>query len=348
VNWHLVSFALLAFVLGGTVSWFLTGLVRRYALRRMIIDVPNDRSLHTEPVPRGGGLAIAIVVLLGLVVLVAAHVVPPEWGIALGGGGALVAGIGWIDDRRGVSASRRALVHVAAAVWAVYWLGGMPELTIGTTRMELGLAGSAFAVLAIVWSINAYNFMDGIDGIAGAEAVIAGGIATLLLVASDHADVALLTVFPVAAAAGFLLWNWQPARIFLGDVGSGLLGFLFASLALVSERTAALPAVVWLLLFGVFFFDATLTLIRRALHRERWYEAHRNHAYQRVVSQGVTHSRVVLAVVAINVALGLLAWPLIQDPSLTWAALIGGVVLLGAVYLAVEHRTPMRSRATSE
>ncbi|MEP6573562.1 MAG: glycosyltransferase family 4 protein [Gemmatimonadota bacterium] len=342
------SGVLITFAIAGAACWLLTGLVLRYALRRSIIDVPNERSLHTEPVPRGGGLAIGAVVLAGLAVLAVAHLIPGAWAIGLGGGGILVAGIGWMDDRGSVAPSRRALVHVIAAGWAVYWLGGMPGLLINTTRLSLGLGGSIFAVVSIMWSINAYNFMDGIDGIAGAQGLVAGGIGTALLIAGARADLAVLTVIPVGACAGFLLWNWQPARIFMGDVGSGLLGFLFASFAMLSERMGAVPAVVWLLLFGVFFFDATVTLVRRAVHRQRWYEAHRTHAYQRVVRRGLTHGGVVLGVTAMNCALGLLAGMMILKPSLTWIGLLGGVLLLGVVYAAVERRFPMRSDAARD
>ena len=334
--------ALLAALAGGMLaSWLLTGAIRRYALARSVLDVPNQRSSHTVPTPRGGGLAIVAVVLAATVLAGAAGALPMAQALALGGGGAMVAAIGWLDDHRPIPAAGRFAVHVAAAVWAVAWLGGMPQLELGALRLGLGAVGALLAVAALVWLTNLYNFMDGIDGLAGGEAAAVGGVGGALLWAAGERGLAAVALAAAAAAAGFLLWNWQPARIFMGDVGSGFLGFLFGALAVASERAAGPPALVWILLLGVFVVDATLTLFRRAARRERLHEAHRSHAYQRAVQSGWPHARVSAAVLLLDALLAALAAAAWLRPAWALPCFAAGAALLLLAYAGVERRRPM-------
>lgn len=321
-------------------SLLLTGLVRRYALSRSLIDRPNERSSHSIPTPRGGGLAIVVVVLGGVAALAFAEMLPAVTAIALGGGGTLVAAVGFVDDRRGVPAQVRIGVHLLAAGWAVWWLGGMNELTIGAFRVHVGWAGSFLALATIVWATNFYNFMDGIDGLAAGEATSAG-LGAALLLGGSGSPLASVTLLTAAAAAGFLGWNWPPARIFMGDVGSGFLGFLFAALALASENARELPALVWLILLGAFFADATITLVRRMVRGERWYAAHRTHAYQRAVQAGWPHRRVTLLVLLVNAALGVMAWGAVREPRWLPLHLTSACIMLGVLYWLVERHRPM-------
>jgi Fuc2NAc and GlcNAc transferase len=316
------------------------GLVRSYSLARGILDQPNSRSSHSRPTPRGGGLAIAVVVVAGLLALYAQGRLSASTTTGLVVGGALVAGVGWLDDRTGISIPARLAVHVVASVWLVGWLGGMPDLTIGGVRVHLGVGGGVLAVLATTWSVNFYNFMDGIDGLAAAEALFAGTAGALLLGASNP-GLAQASALAAAASAGFLLWNWCPARLFMGDVGSGFLGFLFAGLALATERADSLPAVIWLILLGVFFWDATSTLIRRLIRGDRWYAPHRAHAYQRAVLAGWSHARVTVAVLLLDIALGGLAWWASAHPAQTPIAIGIAVCALGGVSIAVERLSPL-------
>ena len=183
------------------------------------------------------------------------------------GGGGLVALVGWLDDRRGVHAAVRAVVHCVAAGWAVYLVGGLPSYSTGTEHVHLGAIGGLLAVLGIVWATNLYNFMDGIDGIAGGQALCAGVFGGALLLLSGSAGLASVAFLVAAATAGFLAWNWAPAKIFMGDVGSGFLGFTFGALAVASENDGGVPLLLWVLLLGVFVVDATVTLLRRTLAR---------------------------------------------------------------------------------
>ena len=316
---------LAVFAAAGFSSWVLTGLVRRWMLARGRLDVPNERSSHVVPTPRGGGLAIAAVVLLGLLGGTLLGWLPARVGVGLLGGGVMVGVIGWLDDCYSLPARPRLLVHVAAALWTLAWLGGFPRLDVGAGTVALGVAGWVVAAVGIVWAVNFYNFMDGIDGIAGGEAVAVGVAGGILLLRSGAPGLAGLSFLIAAASFGFLLWNWAPARIFMGDVGSGVLGYLFAALAVASENARAVPMLVWVLLLGVFVVDATVTLVRRALDREAVFNAHRKHAYQRAVQAGWSHARVSTLVLLLNAVLAALAYLAIRVPGHMVAVALGGV-----------------------
>jgi Fuc2NAc and GlcNAc transferase len=323
------------------VALILTLLARDYAVRRALIDVPNDRSSHASPTPRGGGVSIVVTVLIASLLGGVNGWVQPSVAIALAGGGILVAAIGWLDDHRSLSPLLRAVIHVAAAVWAVAWLGGLPTLSLGSRVIELEWFGGICAVIAVVWAINFYNFMDGSDGFAAGEAATVGLAAGVLTLLGGDSGVSWLCFIVAAAAAAFLLLNWSPARVFMGDVGSGFLGFAFAVLALASERSGALPAYVWVLLLGVFVFDSTVTLTRRIARGEAWYTAHRRHAYQRLIQSGWDHARVCLGALVLNAVLVLLALIATQRSALGPLAFLLGMLCLSIAYRAVERRRPM-------
>jgi Fuc2NAc and GlcNAc transferase len=227
--------------------------------------------------------------------------------IGLIGAGVIIAVLGWLDDRKDLSAGLRFAVHIIAAIWAVSWIGGLPEISIGYRTLRLGFAGSILAVVGIVWSINLYNFMDGIDGFSGAEAVTVATFGGLLSLLANNLLLAHLSFALAISVGGFLAWNWPPAKIFMGDVGSCFLGLTFAYLALLSEKTGGAPLIVWLMLLSVFIADATLTVIRRQMSGEKWYEAHRSHVYQLAVQAGYSHKEVTVMVIFMNACLALMA-----------------------------------------
>lgn len=335
--------AFLAAVLAASLagSWLLTGQIRRFALANAILDMPNARSSHAIPTPRGGGVAIVLLVLGGTFLASRVEMLHPDAAAAFIVGGGLVALVGWLDDRRGVRPALRALIHFAAAGWAVYLLGGLPSLTVGSGVVALGPLGSLLAVLGIVWMTNLYNFMDGIDGIAGGQALCAGAAGGVLLALSGSAGLASVAFVVAAATAGFLIWNWAPAKIFMGDVGSGFLGYTFGALAVASENAGGVPLLAWVLLLGVFVVDATVTLLRRVAARQVPHEAHRDHAYQRAVRGGMSHARVSGWVIVLNLglaALAVLAW---MYPALLVPFCAAGLLLLLIPYRMVERRKPM-------
>jgi Fuc2NAc and GlcNAc transferase len=316
----------------GAVAYLLTGWVRKLALNRGVLDVPNERSSHVVPTPRGGGVAIVVATTVGLAALAMLGAVSPELTIAMVGGGLAVAIVGYLDDRHQLSARVRLAVQFGAALWALVWLGGLPPLRFGEITFTFGWGGYVLGALGIVWTLNLFNFMDGIDGIATSEAVFilcAGSI--LNVVASGSSDVPAVALALAAACAGFLLWNWPPAKIFMGDAGSGYLGYGVAVLALTAARESTVALLVWLILGGLFFVDATITLARRLARGERAYEAHRSHAYQWLARRWRSHLRVTLLVTAINL-LWLFPWAFIAATKPQWA---GWMVLLALVPIAL-------------
>jgi Fuc2NAc and GlcNAc transferase len=213
--------------------------------------------------------------------------------------GAAVAAIGYVDDRRGVSRRVRFLVHVVAAtgciivVWAVPHSGDLLSL-MTYAALIVG------AVLALSWAINLFNFMDGIDGLAGSQALFVAGASAVLAWAGDRADTAVLPALTAGACCGFLAWNRPPARIFMGDVGSGFLGLWLGAVALVLWVPGSVTMWTSIVLGSVSIADATTTLVRRALGGRRWYQAHRSHAYQRLARRWGSHARVTVLLWLLN------------------------------------------------
>lgn len=282
------------------VSFLTTWLLRRYALARSIIDIPNARSSHTVPTPRGGGVAIVLSFLLALPLLALAGFLPWATIWAMLGAGTAIAVLGFLDDHGHIAARWRLLGHFAASVWALYWLGGLPSLTFFGLELELAWLGHVLAVFYLVWMLNLYNFMDGIDGIASVEAICACLGACLLYWLAGFDSLIVVPLVLAMAVAGFLYWNFPPARIFMGDAGSGFLGILLGLLSLQAAWASSKLFWVWLILLGVFIVDATVTLIRRLLRGDKVYEAHRSHAYQFASRHYGRHLPVTLVVAAIN------------------------------------------------
>ncbi|WP_053146571.1 glycosyltransferase family 4 protein [Pseudomonas sp. P97.38] len=290
-------------------SLLMTAGLRRYALARSIIDIPNARSSHSIPTPRGGGVAIVVAFLVTLPLLGQLGLVSLDYLVALGGAGALVAIVGFMDDHGHIAARWRLLGHFSAAAWALVWLEGLAPLNLFGVSFDLSWVGHVLAAIYLVWLLNLYNFMDGIDGIASVEAVLACVGASVLYVLSGFTDLIWPPLILAAAVLGFLFWNFPPAKIFMGDAGSGFLGIALGIMSL--QAAWASPALfwAWLILLGVFIVDATVTLIRRFLRGDKVYEAHRSHAYQFASRRYGRHRPVTLAVAAINVLwLFPLAW----------------------------------------
>lgn len=283
-------------------SYALTAWLLRHSRVRQIVDKPNARSSHSTPTPRGGGLSIVAVTTCGAVVLCSAGWVSSSLALVLVLGGLSVAAVGFWDDVRSAPIAARMSVHIGAAILAVYCLGGTAAIRVGEFVVDFGAIGPALSVVAVVWILNLFNFMDGIDGIAASEAAFvllaAAGLGIFIAQVSPvHAAPALIAG---AACLGFLVWNWPPASIFMGDVGSGYLGYAIAVLAMESSQTTAVNAYAWLILGGVFVVDATLTLFRRLLRREPVYQAHRTHAYQWLARRWGSHAPVTTAVIIVD------------------------------------------------
>ncbi|MBI4792821.1 MAG: glycosyltransferase family 4 protein [Deltaproteobacteria bacterium] len=282
-------------------SAILTGLIRDYAIRRAMVDVPNERSSHTSPTPRGGGLAIVATFIAVLSLLFIRDLLSPSFFLAMSLGSLSVAVIGFWDDHGHVPPCWRILVHFAAAGWALYCLGGISSLLPKDVSADIGWLGAAGGAVLIVWMLNLYNFMDGIDGIAAVEAIcVAGGAAVIMWLHGDSSQLLLLLGL-AAGCMGFLVWNWPPAKIFMGDVGSGFLGFVLSLFALSDYGGTGMNIWSWLILSGIFVVDATITLGRRIWRGERFYLAHRSHAYQILSRRLGSHAKVTLGTFIINI-----------------------------------------------
>ena len=315
-------------------SVLLTGLVRRLAVSHGVLDVPNQRSSHKAPTPRGGGVAIVSANTLALAMLAVLGDVKLDLVLALGGSLA-VAWVGFMDDRHPLSAKVRLTVHIVAGAWALYWLGGLPPLRFGDKIIALGWMGYLLGTLGIAWSLNLFNFMDGIDGIAATEAIfVVLGAALLTLLGTDTMGLVAVCLVFAAACTGFLVWNWPPAKIFMGDVGSGYLGYLLAVLALAATRENPVSLWCWLILGGAFFVDATVTLARRLMRGDRVSQAHRSHAYQWLSRRWGSHRLVTIVVILINVA-WLLPCALLAATQPTRAPLVASGALIPLVIAAL-------------
>lgn len=319
-------------------SLLLTMLIKRMAGPLGLIDVPNERSSHAVPTPRGGGLAIVVSSIAAMALLAVAGLIPVRLFLAIAPGGVAVAVIGFIDDRRPLSARIRLFVHFVAAAWAVLCIrpAELFQAERGSPALECLVYG--LSTIGIVWFLNMYNFMDGIDGIAGSQAVfMCLGTAVLGVYSLGVAYASATAVVIGAATLAFLFWNWPPAKIFMGDVGSGYLGFVFAVMGLASGIHDPTSPWTLLILAGVFAIDATSTLLRRFVRGERVTAPHRTHAFQ-LLAQRIGHRRVTLAIALVNMvwllpcALASALWPEYVGWILPVAAspLVVGALAIGA------------------
>lgn len=329
----------IATIIVAIISWSLTGVLRHYALTYKVLDIPNERSSHSRPVPRGGGLAIVIVFLVTMSWIAIAGIIDNRFAYAVIGGGIAVAAIGLFDDLWRIPVILRLTTHLLAASWVVYWLGNVSSLNLGITTLNLNVIGMLVTTLYLVWFLNLFNFMDGIDGIASVEAVFISATAVMLIGIKDGNGKYILPILLlVPAIIGFLIWNWPTAKIFLGDVGSGFLGFVLGVFTIYTVVRGILPVWAWLILCGSFIVDATVTLLRRMCRGKQIYQAHRSHAYQRLGRYWGSHLPVLLLYLGLNVfwllPLASIAtlWPQLGAllTLVAWAPLVFGVWILGA------------------
>ena len=334
----------LAFLCSAGFTWLLF----RTTLGNALLDHPNERSLHAQPVPRSGGIAIVTaIVLASLLAIQDTGMVPPLGIIAIGA--AIIAVISFFDDLSHIPVALRLLVQVAVAAFLVKSGLTVPGVDLPGVRLaDSGWISGGFCVLLTVWLVNLYNFMDGMDGFAAGMSLI--GFATLGYFGAA-AGAGVFTAFCLviaAASAGFLIFNFPPARIFMGDVGASLLGFLVAAMAVWADRDGIASLWVVLIVFSPFIVDATVTLARRASRRERIWQAHRTHYYQRLVRLGWGHRKTVLGEYALMFGCsGLALWSASQSVPLQWLALCIWV-LAYAMLMAFVTRQEQMSRGTDE
>lgn len=290
-----MMFNLMYLLLITVISLFLTELLRRYSLKANILDIPGERSSHSIATPRGGGLSIVVIflVVVGFTDLLATNIV-----FALIGAGILIAAVGFWDDQGHIAARWRLLSHFIAVFWVLFWLGGISEFHIFNYSINANWLGIAVTAILLVWLLNLFNFMDGIDGIAASEAIFVSSAGAYFSWANDFASFSFISLALAAATMGFLILNWHPAKIFMGDAGSGFLGLILGIIAYVNILEGGIFW-IWPILLAVFLVDSGVTLFRRILNGEKWYEAHCSHAYQHAARKW-GHKRVTICVIIIN------------------------------------------------
>jgi Fuc2NAc and GlcNAc transferase len=334
-----IALAALAFVTAFAGVW----LVERHALRLRLLDVPNDRSSHREPRPRGGGVGIVLGVAVALTGAAPVVTLRPEVWVLLGAA-FLLAALGLWDDFRMLGAWPRLLAQTLTAAFVVTALGGFERLPLPPPAdLPLGPAGPALATVWLVGVMNFFNFMDGVDGLAGGQAVISLGVLAWAMWPAAEAGVAIVVL---AATAAFLIRNWSPARIFLGDVGSSFLGFLLGGLPFAGPsgtRSGLILLVATSL--TLFLLDPIATLVVRSRRRAAIGAAHRDHAYQQLVEPGGTHAAAVTVLLGVGLALTLLAALAYLRPVLAWPTVLVAFVAFFIEWQVADRRRRHR-RAT--
>jgi len=267
------------------------------------MDIPNERSSHITPTPRGGGIAFVAASLIGFLLLLLNDALNRTEILSICCAGVIVAIAGHLDDRQKISgATVRLILHAISAFILIVGVGIPAQISLFDRTVNTGIAGSILGVIYLVWLLNLFNFMDGTDGIAASEAIYvctAGAILNFHVLSNINFSSAAIVL--AASSFGFLLYNWSPAKIFMGDVGSGYLGMVIGGLSLMAAKQQHELLWVWIILLAVFVSDATITLIRRLLRKQKPHVAHRSHAYQHLVIRFNSHSKVALIVLATNV-----------------------------------------------
>ncbi len=295
-----LSIAIVVFICSFVLTWFL----RIYALKNNVIDIPNQRSSHSAPTPRGGGVALVISFLIGLIVLVLMRMIAIEQLLSLFIAGVIIAVVGFLDDHGHIAARWRLLMHFIAAAAGLYFLGKFPVIDLFGYQLSAGWIGMVFGLVYLAWMLNLYNFMDGINGLASIEAITFSFSSCLLLLntvgGASYNGLFTVLVILGSATLGFMLWNFPKAKIFMGDAGSGFLGIVVGLIVLHLAMVNSSMFMAEICLLGVFIVDATITLLRRLIAGKKVYEAHASHTYQIMARKLDSHKAVTTAVLMIN------------------------------------------------
>jgi UDP-N-acetylmuramyl pentapeptide phosphotransferase/UDP-N-acetylglucosamine-1-phosphate transferase len=334
------------FVFTTILSYLSVYLIRRYAEKRQLLDHPNDRSSHKVPTPLGAGLAI--VLLVAGAGLLAALETGLSRGLIYVIGGLIIAWLGWRDDLHSLSPFIRFVVQGIVAASSIYGLGYFKVVTIPLFgELQLGVVGIIITFLWIIGLTNAYNFMDGIDGMAGGVALSAG-LGWMWLASTMHNAFAFWVALAITAGSlAFLGHNWSPAKIFMGDVGSTFLGYSFAVLPLIASTHGGDALMLGTLLMWTIIMDAGVTFIGRLIKRENVFAAHRSHLYQRLVVAGYKHETISLLYIALTLLAGVLAYEWSQGHRIAPPLIFLGLPLIWIVlslYARRLQRMPLKSK----
>lgn len=324
-------------MLGFLVTLIGTGYMRCLALKKQWLDIPSSRSSHTEITPRGGGVAIvaAFIVFSAFQFYVNALLVPVKLGLLVVP--LIIAAVGFADDLYHLSAKKRLFFYTLSSVMAIGLLEPIRLVVLFSVLPDSVYLGAIFTLFYLLWSTNLFNFMDGIDGIAGIEAVsVLGLMSILMLIVPGYYDAFgfSLQLFVAISTLGFLIWNWPPAKIFMGDAGSAFLGFFIATLSLYLVSVVDFPIWSIWILYGVFIVDATYTLLQRFLRKDVVHEAHCRHAYQKLSKAYNSHKKVTVGVLLINL-FWLFPWAYLAILNPAWGWLYCGLAYCPLVVICI-------------
>ncbi len=279
-----------------------TAYYRKLAVRWNILDIPNNRSAHSNPIPRGAGISFFLSFNIVLAFLMWQNQISMYYLRPVILGGPMIMILGYWDDIKSLSAILRLVAHFTAAVFIFYLISsGFSKAVVISFLPNIPWLTAIFCILFIAWFINLYNFMDGADGLSTSIGMVGSGLIAILSYRAGNIDLAIIYVVLAYALAGFLLFNWHPAKVFMGDSGAYYLGYVFGSLALVSKMYYDSSLFVHLIIFGLFIVDATWTLLRRMIRREKIFVGHKMHAFQKLIAKGWGHARVTSLYVLITV-----------------------------------------------
>lgn len=320
----------------------LVRLFSKYARKRGVLAIPNERSAHQVPTPRGGGIVFVILWLVTVSCSFAGGWLSlTQWLVFLVPT-FLVSLIGFCDDYRSLTPRTRLIVQGIAVGLCVIGLGGAPVFHVWSqSAVYFGWFGSGLAFLGLLWSTNIHNFMDGLDGVAAVEALFVFAFGGFLFWNAGTTEMAFLVWSLLPMVGGFLVWNWPRASVFMGDAGSYCLGFLIGLFALIGDIHYQIPVTLWVIVYGVFWFDATVTLLRRLWKGENLATPHLEHACHRLHRAGFSHKNILLSVIVVNSLLGSIAiWASYHTAWLGWA-LLWVISILCCLYGLIEKLKPM-------
>ena len=304
-------------------------LYKKMSIRYSILANINHRTLHEFPIPRGGGFVFSILFIASIFLLFVMKQLPLEIFLVLGVGAGVASLTGFIDDIKNLRARIKLIVQILLSCWVIYWLEGGDLLMFDWIPNFVVILLVGFF---LVFGMNAYNFMDGIDGMAASGAIFFSLTLALVLIKEGHYDTALIFLILASSVGGFIFFNWPPASIFMGDAGSLFLGYTFGSLFLFTVISESLSIWTWLVVFGYFFSDTVVTQIVRIVFVKKWYLGHRSHAYQNLARITGSHFKVTIGVTIYHLIwlLPLTFWTVLQPEFALIAvalALFPGLVL---------------------
>ncbi|MDB6097202.1 MAG: glycosyl transferase family 4 [Francisellaceae bacterium] len=311
------------------------------AQKLSLIDKPNQRSSHTVNTPRGAGIIFSMLWMIITIGLCKYGALSQKVLSQLIPGTFLMTLLGFRDDFKPLSTRFRFFVQILTAFGFCLSISSPFDFNLGFHHLSFGLLSLPLAVVGMVWSTNLYNFMDGLDGIAASEAVFIFGTASIIFCYNQQWSLGIvLAVLPILIL-GFLVWNWPQAKMFMGDSGSYFLGFLVGVFIILGYINFKLPLSVWMILYGAFWFDATITLIRRMINKQDWHSPHRLHAFQRINQLGWSHQKVLLSMIVLNGILSSLTlWGYFFEHL--YIALATAISLLSLIYLWIERKMPFK------